>query len=60
VSWSEETIRKVQAHDGTLAIVRGAVFGLPGFGPYRGYLDELVSAVKAADAQSTVRITVDS
>jgi hypothetical protein len=55
VSWSEETLSKASP-DGTVGILRGYLTGMPGFGPYRAYLDALTTAIKAKDAGATVGV----
>lgn len=59
-SWSEEMMAKTsQRHNGIAGIARGYIAGLPGFGPYRAYLEALAAAITDADESATVRVVVD-
>lgn len=60
VSWDEPTIKNLLAKSGdsTVRIAKGAMFGMPGFKPYRSYLDALIAAVGSQDATANLRVVV--
>lgn len=59
VSWDESTIKKLaKSGDGMVGIAKGAMLGMPGFKPYRSYLDALIAAVCSKDESANLRVVV--
>lgn len=59
VSWDEPTIQKLaKSGDGMVGVAKGAMLGMPGFKPYRSYLDALIAAVGSQDATANLRVVV--
>lgn len=60
VSWDESTIKNLLAKSGdsTVRIAKGAMFGMPGFKPYRSYLDALIAAISGKDESADLRVVV--
>lgn len=60
VSWDESTIKKLaKSSDGMVGIAKGAMLGMPGFKPYRAYLDALMSAVRSKDESANLRVEAE-
>lgn len=59
VSWDELTIKKLaKSGNSTVSIAKGAMLGMPGFKPYRAYLDALMAAVRSKDESANLRVVV--
>lgn len=59
VRWDETTINKLaKSGDGMVGIAKGAMIGMPGFKPYRSYLDALIAAVSSKDESASLRVVV--